>query len=150
MNKTSLTLIALIVILLGIGIFLGRNDAHTVAEKDAEVASEQEGQRRKFNVQYSYEEGTHTFAGIVNLPTPCHAITVSSTEDADGVMLDVAIENPEEGCAQVVTAKSFIYSVEGAELVNPLGKVNNEIVEINLFPRDTAGDIDLSQFDSKG
>jgi hypothetical protein len=152
MNKTSLSLIALIVVLLGIGIFLGRNDAQTSDEKNSgeNSAFDQDGERRKFNLQHSYEDGTHTFAGIINVPTPCHTVEVSSTEDKDGVMVDVAIESSEEGCAQVVTSQSFIYSVIGNEKVNPLGVVSGEVVEINLFPKNTVEEIDLSQFETKG
>jgi len=150
MNKTSLTLIALIVVLLFLGIFLGRNDAQTADEKNADSSSEQDGERRKFNVQYSYEDEMHTFAGVVNLPTPCHTLDVSSTEDDDGVMLSIAIDAADDACAQVVTQKSFMYTVEGDEKVNPLGTIEGEIVEINIFKKDSVEEIDLTQFETKG
>jgi len=152
MNKTSLTLIALIIFLLGLGIFLGRNDAQTAGEKDGEANSafEQEGEKRKFNIQHSFEKGTHTFAGTVNLPTPCHTLEVSSNEDADGVMIDVAVDTTDDACAQVNTPKSFVYTVEGGEKVNPLGTIGGEVVEMNLFEKETVEEIDLEQFEAKG
>lgn len=150
MNKTSLILIILIVLLLGLGIFLGRNDAQTVSEQNEDITGEVDETYRKFNVQHSYDDGVHAFAGIVNTPTECHAVIPSSSEDEDGVMLMIEVTDNNEGCTEVITPKSFLYQVEGGELVNPLGKVNDEIVEINLFPRESVDDIDLSQFESKG
>lgn len=151
MNKTSLTLIALIILLLGIGIFLGRNDAQTVDERGVSINDLNDTDpARKFNVQYAYEDGTHTFAGIINVPTSCDTVVTSSTEDKDGVMLIVDIETSDDLCTQVITPRPFLYSVIGDEKVNSTALVNGEIVELNLFPKESVEEIDITQFETKG
>ncbi len=84
------------------------------------------------------------------MPTPCHALEVTSTEDDNGVALNVAVEASDDACAQVVTPKTFVYTVEGGELVNPVAMIGEEKVELNLFEKESVEEVDLSRFETKG
>lgn len=150
MNKTSIILIVAIVLLVILGIFLGKDDAQTANEKNTGETSG-ESLDRKFDVQHSYEDGEHAFAGIINAPTPCHTVEVESKESKEGVQLIVSVDSEEETCAQVVTQKSFLYTVESdMEEVAPQAMINGESVDLNIFPRETIDAIDLDDFSVKG
>jgi len=151
MNKTSLILIIAIIALLILGIFLGRDDAQTIDETTADITLENSDEFvRKFNVQHAYNDGEHTFAGIINTPTPCYKIKVDSEETEQGIALMVTTESSDDSCAQVETAQPFLYKVVGPETVSGNAMINDEKVELNLFEKDEVVEIDLGQFEAKG
>ena len=151
MNKTSLILIIAIIALLFLGIFLGRDDAQTIDETIENTTTENSDELvRKFNVQHSYNDGEHTFAGIINTPTPCYEIIVDSEETDRGVALMVTTESSDDSCAEVETAQPFLYKVVGPETISGNAMINDEIVELNLFEKDEVVEINLDQFDTKG
>ncbi len=151
MNKTSLTLIIAIIVLLILGMFLGKDDAQTVNDKSTDTnVTESDELVRKLNVQHSYNDGEHIFAGIINVPTPCHNVDVSSEDSEGGVALSIDLTTTDDTCTQVVTSKSFLYSVMADEEVSSEAMVDGEKVELNLFEKDSIEEIDVDSFSSKG
>ena len=58
----------------------------------------------------SYKKGTHTYAGSLSVPTPCHTVsaTIAVTPGTpDAVRIDVTAPPDEGMCVQLVTTKTF-------------------------------------------
>jgi len=80
---------------------------------------------------HKFENGSHTFSGIINLPTPCHQISYDATiteSYPQQIMLDFSITNLSEFCAQVITAVPFEITVLADENASLAVRANNEPV----------------------
>jgi hypothetical protein len=110
------------------------------------------------DVKEQYKDGAYTFVGSVEVPSACHGLDASVSEDPTGgsnvssYMIAVTTVPPQEGivCAQVVTAKTFKVSVAAPE--GSLFKITVDGAEhvLNRFEIPADANIDTYQLELKG
>ncbi|MEY2640955.1 MAG: hypothetical protein RL150_348 [Candidatus Parcubacteria bacterium] len=101
-------------------------------------------------VKHQYKDGVHTFAGVVETPTPCYdtrAIIVSG--DVNEIQIRTE-EQAVEVCAQTVTDQPFKVSHQSAPDARFLMTLNGELVNMNQFDIDADVDIDTVEVLIKG
>lgn len=67
------------------------------------------------SLTHTFEDGVHTIAGVVVLPTPCHRIvtdTVVAESFPEQVTITIAVPQDEGVCTQVIDERSFSVDVE--------------------------------------
>ena len=78
----------------------------------------QSGDMRALPVDHYFENGTHTYKGILTVPTPCHEI-LSQVTVMESYPEQVTIDLKEQGasnfCAQVITQTPFEVSFQASK-----------------------------------
>jgi hypothetical protein len=85
---------------------------------------------------HEYADGTHTVAGEIQLPTPCHAVEVEPVfinDDERNVELQFTTSVDEDVmCAQVITPQAFRVSFEAPEDAAISTRIDGQPVVLNL------------------
>ncbi|MBI5138425.1 MAG: hypothetical protein HZA95_01340 [Candidatus Vogelbacteria bacterium] len=107
----------LIVIVVG---FVIKNSAQNEEPSEAPVA-DQTTTPIAINTKHLYQNGTHTYRGIVQTPTPCYDVIASITQGPGSLdnksipVQTININTKDKGmnCVQAATDKEFKVSFEG-------------------------------------
>lgn len=104
---------------------------------------------RTIDIKHQYKDGKHIFAGVIEVPTPCHQ-AVLSVVPGEISQLNFEIKDTGEICAQVITDANFY-----AEFVGPgdqlfVANLNGEPVNLNRFEIDADLDINTIDIFNKG
>ena len=105
------------------------------------------------DIRHQYKDGVHTYAGEINLATPCDSVEVTAVKDTtnlSNVTLQFTSTSTEEVCAQVITARRFKVSFEGGEDVNVRGMLNGRELRLNVFEVPSGEDLESFEVDVKG
>ena len=100
------------------------------------------------NVKHQYKGGTHTYAGEIDLPTPCDTLAssaVANAQDSSKYTLTFTSSASSSACAQVRTSKAFKISFKAGQTVTVEGTLNGKKLRLNLF--EVRADQDLDSFD---
>jgi len=150
MNKKISILVAFIII-----VVLGAVMVYTI--KKADNVNKELNQRQQaieeartrptitINTKYQFKDGTHTFVGIVEVPTPCYTdnIEVIKTETETILAISYADGSSEDSvCANVIEERPFRVSFKGVRDENILATLNGELVNLNIFEVGLDKDID--------
>lgn len=144
MNKKNWVALVLAIILLLIGvIFHNKYRANKVETSDdnRQQAIEDIVQRSNttINTKYQYKNGTHTFLGTFETPTPCYSYSVNKKEDNDIKEIAITYQqmHDETGeaivCEEVITNRQFKISFEGGIDDEIIATLNGEVVNLNIF-----------------
>jgi len=109
---------------------LSQNDAQ--ADEDVMYAS-----ITRITAKHFFDDGLHTFAGEIPMPTPCDLIDVSSRvmeSFPEQVVLDFTAINNAEFCAQVITNQRFKVTASASEEAVISATFMGREVELNLVP----------------
>ncbi len=148
MNKTVIGIIVAIVLaVLGITAFTQlRGDKPTVEGQDTSDNSNDALQGQTITALHQFNNGRHTVAGEVELPTPCHTLTATadiaeSSPEQVTINLQSGVDN-EAICAQVMTPKKFKVEFGASEAASIRAVWNGQTTTLNLVPIGPTDNID--------
>lgn len=91
----------------------------------------------RIDAKHFYIDGVHTFAGQIELPTPCDLLEVESQvaeSFPEQVSLNFSVINNSPVCAQVITAQRFKVSATASAEAVIRATFMGRPVELNLIP----------------
>ena len=99
------------------------------------------------NVKHQYKNGTHTYVGELNLPTPCHILLteIKKSGTGDNKVTVIFKSSSKDTCAQVITPRPFKVSFEGPEKVNVTVSLDGDNIRFNIF--EVSSNENLEDFD---
>ena len=159
--NTQAIVIAAIFIILAIALFIFTiNKARTGDEKVAtdEItetgpADTAPGSARIITAKHDFEDGMHTIAGTVDVPTPCDRLEAEPFfVEGDKTNVEIRFKTinqsaEDEACAQVITPARFKVEYEAPEEAVASATLNDESVVLNLIEVPEGEDLDsFSEF----
>lgn len=81
--------------------------------------------------------GVHTFAGIIDMPSPCHLLEASTKvleSMPEQIVIDFTVINNAESCAQVITPQRFKVSASASPNAVVTATWEGVPIELNLIP----------------
>ncbi len=158
-NKKGITVAVAIVVLVLIGIAfysLYKNDSSTNTAPLADnSAPSQSTLAQIVTVKHQYKDGTHTYAGTIDLPTPCQRLTQSVVKDPtikNKFTIAFVVSNDPDStvCAQVVTSRQFKVSFAGPQNAIVGATLNGQALQWNVFDVGPNENLDSFQINIKG
>jgi len=123
-----------------------REWANTPAEEPKDVVITP---KTVITAKRAYQSGTHTIAGEIPMPTPCHVLAASATSTNDGTKAFIEFTSSMSGaemCAQVITPARFKVSVKANKDAEISATLNGQEVVLNLIeagPNENLDDFEL-------
>lgn len=143
MNQKAIVMIIAIFILLVAGMFgFAYLKKAEVAEPIADENTQGEEEVKyasitRITAKHFFEDGVHTIAGEIPMPTPCDLLEVDARvmeSFPEQVVFDFNVVNNAEFCAQVVTAQRFKVSASASDEATFRATFMGRDVELNLIP----------------
>jgi len=146
MNTRAITLSVVLFGLLIAGMFvfayLGRTELQAPEEQPQDgttppATSTIPGFVERIDAKHFFINGEHTFAGTIELPTPCHLLQVDASvleSYPEQVVLDFTVLNNAEMCPQVITPQRFKVSVSASKQAVVSARWAGQPIELNLIP----------------
>jgi hypothetical protein len=91
----------------------------------------------RIDVKHFIEGTTHTFAGTVEMPTPCDLLSAQAIVQEslpEQIVIDFSVTNNAEACAQVITPQRFKVEATASREATVRGTWQGVPIEINLIP----------------
>lgn len=91
----------------------------------------------RIDAKHFYENGKHTVAGEIMLPTMCDLLqweSVVRESMPESVTIEFSVINNAESCAQAVAAQRFLAPFDASEGAIIDATLNGRRVELNLIP----------------
>ncbi len=151
MKKTVITIVALIIALFalvyGYEFIFNKPiiESPTIEESSTSTSVIEIKEQRK-NAQY-------TFAGEIELPTPCHTFKTQTNKISDTsyqIQIDTIAPAGDIMCAQVITPKPYKVSFESTNDINVTIKIDGIEYETNRFLIPNDANIDTFRLEIKG
>jgi hypothetical protein len=146
MNSRAIILAVVVFGLIVIGMFtfayLERSSQYQNRESENDAASapatttDSIGELR-IDAKHFVAAGTHTFAGTLEMPTPCHLLQVEASvleSFPEQIVLDFTVLNNAEMCPQVITPQRFKVSASASEQAVVSARFMGQPVDLNLIP----------------
>lgn len=145
MDKRSNILVVVLFILIVIGMFvfayLKSNELEAPATVPEVPSTNDDNQSLSFDritAKHYFIDGQHTFAGVIDMPTPCDLLTVDvrvAESFPEQIFLDFNVVNNAETCASVITPQRFLSTtVQASEGASVQATFKGKSVELNLIP----------------
>lgn len=142
MDKKSIILVVSLFILIVAGMFIFAYMKKTEISQTPPPVAEEEvvvpyPQITRINATQYIIDGEHTFVGEIELPTPCDLLQVSSSVQEslpEQIVLDFAVINNAEMCAQVMTMQRFMVTASASDEATVRAMFMGRAVELNLTP----------------
>jgi hypothetical protein len=86
--------------------------------------------------RHQFSNGAHTFSGEIELPTPCHQLSVDALvmeSYPEQISLNFSVVNSSEMCAQVITSKPFSVTAAASAEAKVRARFMDEEVKLNLI-----------------
>jgi len=141
MDKRSIILVVSVFLLIVVGMFVyaflksGEIAVPVVVTPVEEVVPY--ANITRIDAKHFYIDGVHTFAGQIELPTPCDLLEVESVvaeSYPEQITLNFTVINNSEMCAQVITAQRFKVSATASAEAIVHATFMGRPVELNLIP----------------
>jgi hypothetical protein len=142
-QKAVIMFIALfLVIVIGMFVFAYLKNAELVKTQIIEPAQTETGEVKyasitRITAKHYFEDGLHTFAGEIPMPTPCDLLD-TSTRVAESfpeqVFIDFKVINNSEACIQQITTQRFKVSAQASVDATISATFEGREVELNLVP----------------
>ncbi|MCI0619830.1 hypothetical protein L0Y40_02225 [Candidatus Wolfebacteria bacterium] len=121
MTVKQIIILIIVVILLGLVVwggfvFVDRNslvtDEFTAPTTTDRNLDGDDTRQEKLTITHEYSGGVHHYAGVVTVPTPCHALTTDATvaesfPEQIRIVLTTTAPAPDTVCIQVLDQESF-------------------------------------------
>ena len=143
MDKRTILLVVSFFLLIVIGMFafayLKRTEITSVPVAETPVQEEKlpyPGITR-IDAKHYFIDGVHTFAGQIDLPTPCdllEAETVVRESYPEQITIALNVINNSETCTQVVTTQRFMATATASAEAKVSATFMGREVELNLIP----------------
>lgn len=91
----------------------------------------------RVDAKHYFIDGTHTFAGVIDMPTPCHlleAAVVVRESYPEQVGINFSVINNADVCAQVITPQRFLVSAAASKEAEIVATWEGIPIELNLIP----------------
>lgn len=91
----------------------------------------------RIDAKHYYINGVHTFAGVIDMPTPCDLLNAQARvmeSFPEQVIIDFTVINNAESCVQVITPQRFKVSATASKEARVSALWNGQTVELNLIP----------------
>ena len=147
-NKTWITIVVIIIVVLGgvaIYNFTRTPDVDVQSNRDQALREEAERSDVTVTAKHQYKDGTHTYLGSFDIPSPCHAYNAEVVDHEDSTEIALSYSETDEVCAQVITEREFKVSFEAPEEEPVYMTLNGEVVDINQF--DVPADANIDEID---
>ncbi|PJE74143.1 MAG: hypothetical protein COV02_00145 [Candidatus Terrybacteria bacterium CG10_big_fil_rev_8_21_14_0_10_41_10] len=145
-KKNIVVLLLAIAVIIMAFIFLGKGDK---SENLGDVKIDRNGIAQRITAKHLFENGVHTVAGDVDLPTPCHELTATATvleSFPEQVLIELKSKAGKGVCAQVVTPKKFKVVFNASKDASITAKLDGKDVILNLIRIGGAEDLDKDIF----
>lgn len=155
-KKTTAIIIAVIVIILiGAGFYFSskKSGVQTTTEDQIPLkdGSSSSYEITAVNTRHQYKNGKHIYAGVIDLPTPCHTVSVEAVSTGAGkYTLKFTTKTTDEVCAQVITPRPFRVEFAAPKNITVVATVDGKTVTLNVLEVREGEDIDKVQFNDKG
>jgi hypothetical protein len=109
-------------------------EENTKGEEEVKYAS-----ITRITAKHFFEDGVHTIAGEIPMPTPCDLLEVDAVvaeSFPEQVSLNFNVVNNAEFCAQQITPQRFKVSASASEEATFSANFMGRKVELNLVPPD--------------
>ncbi len=132
MNKTLLTVILVVIIIIGVVMWQRSGDS-TLGEDNGVPQPGEYVAPSTIDLTHQYRNGVHTYAGSLMMPTPCYDITtdaIVAESFPEQVTVSISVTGPSAGevCAQVLTEKDFTVSFSASANATVSFRVNGATV----------------------
>jgi|SRR5581483_2877532 len=113
-------------------------------------------QAQTINVKHQYKNGTHTYAGVLDVPSPCYTISNKVvTDPATPNKVTIAFTSANTAstgtvCAQVITSRSFKVSFPGVKNASVNATLDGNPLILNVFEVGANDNIDTVDIYTKG
>jgi len=147
MKKIGSIIIGIIIIILGIVLLNSNNDSEVIIDNETESEV-----MVKISVQHDFKDGKHIIHGLIEAPTPCHKLSVTSQraigigDEANEVAIDITLTDTARGCVMAVEDKPFFYSFEAPEDVRLIATYNGEPALLDIIELEEGEYFDLADF----
>lgn len=156
-KKSMAIIIAIIVIILiGAGFYFsykksGVQNTTTEDQIPLKGGSSSSYQVTSINARHQYKNGKHIYVGVIDLPTPCHTVSVAAVPAGMGkYTLKFTTSTTDEICAQVITPRSFRVEFTAPKTVTVDATLDGKSITFNVLEVKEGEDIDKVDFNDKG
>lgn len=155
-KKTTAIIIAVIVIILiGAGFYFSskKSGVQTTTEDQIPLknGSDSSYEITAINARHQYKNGKHTYAGVIDLPTPCHTVSVTAVPaGANKYTLQFTTKTTDEICAQVITPRPFRVEFTAPKNITVDANLDGKLITLNILEVKEGEDIDSVNFNDKG
>lgn len=156
-TKKLITIISLLLlVLVGGTYFLSVRDKaedNQVPSDNNQSGSVLPADAMRINAKHSFEDGRHIVAGEVEVPTPCHSLSVSSSiaeSSPEQVTISFSTSTGDEMCAQVISSRRFKIEFNASEQASIRANWNGVGAILNLIPALPGEDLDNFDIYIKG
>jgi hypothetical protein len=151
MKKTIITIVSLVAVL-----FVVAYAYEFIFNKpiiESPTIEQEQFPTQKVEVKEQYKGTTYTFAGSLDVPTPCHTLSTKTNKISDTkYQIELITGNPKEGvvCAQVISPKTYKVSFDAPKDIVVTILVNGVEYETNRFLVPNDQNIDTFNLEIKG
>ena len=114
--------------------------AITLEEEDELQKTNSFNQIEDESLVHSFDEGTHTVSGVIQLPTPCHTLTtdVAVAESfPEQVKITLAIPHDENICIQVIDDREFTVTFDASREARVIVQHETQTVTLPPLPAES-------------
>ncbi len=89
------------------------------------------------NAKHFFDQGTHTFVGEIDMPTPCDLVDVNAIvaeSYPEQITLNFTVINNADACVQKVTAARFMVTANASEAATTQATFMGRPIQLNLIP----------------
>lgn len=143
MNTRSITLFVVLFAAIVVGMFVFAylkrqemqstmpvNDVTSETQTDAPLVS-------RVDAKHYFDGTTHTFVGVVEMPTPCdllNAEAVVQESYPETIVINFTVVNNADTCVQVVTPQRFMVAAAASSEANVKATWGGVPIELNVVP----------------
>ena len=151
MKKIIITIVALLAIL-SILIY-GYEFIFKKPIIESPTITPQDNVTETIEIKEQYKNSVYTFAGSIDLPTPCHSITEKVNQISESkyeIEINIIAPDQDTMCAQVITPKTYKVSFTAGPDIIITAKINGVTYELNRFLIPNDQNIDTFKLEIKG
>jgi len=149
----TLGILALILIAGGFYYSYRSNTADKL-EYESPIPEEEENETVQIiQTKHQYKNGTHTYVGEINLPTPCDVLNhevVPAVGSTTSFSIAFTTSNTSDVCAQVITPRAFKVVFKAGESIQVSATLNGAPLRLNIFEVGQEEDLDTFEVFIKG
>lgn len=157
-NKKSMAIIVaiIVIILIGAGFYFSykKNGVQTTPpEEQIPLKGDSSSSYgiTSINARHQYKDGKHIYAGVIDLPTPCHTVKVEAVPSGTGkYTLKFTTETTDQICAQVITPRPFRIEFTAPKNITVDATLNGKLIILNVLEVKEGEDINKVDFSDKG
>lgn len=152
MKKTIVTLVALLIALIVVVYAYEFIFKKPIIESPT-IEEETSFPTQKVELKEQHTDSSYTFAGMIDLPTPCHSFNTKTNKISNSkYKIQIDTVSPKEGvvCTQVITPKSYKVNFEAPNDITVTVVINGVEYETNRFQIPNNQNIDSFILEVKG